>query len=86
MENQNDLFERELLYIETKMWYYHKRYGITDFEAKKIINVVIDSLMNEDSNDTSDYTHKDILLMYYIFENVFLCLERILDSIDFWEK
>lgn len=36
------------------------------FENKKLINVVIDRLINEESNNTSDYTdyaHEDILCM-----------------------
>lgn len=86
------MFERKLLYIETKIWYYHKRYGITAFEAKKIINVVIDRLMNEDSNDTSDYTHEDILFMAddlemgcnpYINDDI---MDFLIDFIDVTEE
>lgn len=113
--------EEELNEIESYLRYFNYEFEATSYEARKIINIVIDRIMNIPSKDTSDYSDyaservlimADILesacnpfvnehLKAYlsefidvenpdnydkIFKNILLCLNRIIESIDKWEK
>lgn len=113
--------EDELFVIESHLLVLYELYRINALEAKKIIHIVINRLLDLKNHYTSDYTdyaHEDILSLAdglekicnpymnpqlydylsqyvdlkdetqfdYIFKNVFLCLSRILVSIDKFEK
>ena len=113
--------EDELFVIESHLLVLHALYKIDTFEAKKIIHIVLNRLLDFKNHYTSDYTdyaHEDLLCLAdgleqmcnpyvnpqlydylsefvdlkdesqfdYIFKNVFLCLTRVLVSIDTFDK
>ena len=113
--------EDELFVIESHLLVLHALYKIDTFEAKKIIHIVMNRLLDLKNHYTSDYTdyaHEDLLCLAdgleqmcnpyvnpqlydylsefvdlkdesqfdYIFKNVFLCLTRVLVSIDTFDK
>lgn len=113
--------EDELFVIESHLLVLHALYKIDTFEAKKIIHIVMNRLLdlkNHYTSDYTDYTTEDILSLAdglekmcnpyinpqlydylskfvdlkdesqfdYIFKNIFLCLSRILVSMDRFEK
>ncbi len=121
LKNDTGPLEDELFELEAHLLVLHELYGITAYEAKKIIHIVINRIFDYESQDTSDYSdyaHEDILsladglekmcnpyvneqlykyLSQYIdledenqfdklFKNIFLCLSRVLVSIDKFEK
>ncbi|MCD7892995.1 MAG: hypothetical protein LUG60_04755 [Erysipelotrichaceae bacterium] len=113
--------EPELYAIESRLIILHEQYQLSSREAMKIIQIVINRLLDvkdQTTSDYSDYATEDLLYMAdgleyilnpykneevakiiqpyvnindhgnydYIFKNVFLCLNRILESIQLWDK
>ncbi|MCD7840728.1 MAG: hypothetical protein LUG46_08900 [Erysipelotrichaceae bacterium] len=121
LKDQVRSFEPELYAIESRLIVLHEHYQLSSREATKIIQIVINRLLDikdQTTSDYSDYASEDLLYMAdgleyilnpykneevaniiqsnadindmnnydYIFKNVFLCLDRILDSIRLWDK
>ncbi|MCD7949478.1 MAG: hypothetical protein LUG12_04335 [Erysipelotrichaceae bacterium] len=113
--------ESELYAIESRLIVLHDQYQLSSREATKILQIVMNRLLDIQSKTTSDYSDfatEDLLYMAdgleyilnpyknekvakiiqpyahinednnydFIFKNVFLCLDRVLESIRFWDK
>ncbi|MCD7808482.1 MAG: hypothetical protein LUH02_04005 [Erysipelotrichaceae bacterium] len=121
LKNNVQKLEPELYSIESRLIVLHEQYQLSSREAAKMINIVINRILDIKDKTTSnynDYATEDLLYMAdgleyilnpykneevakiiepcvninddhnydYIFKNVFICLNRILESIHLWDK